>query len=373
MSVFNPGSPNFSPAYGQIEDILSKRASLESTRPQIGYSAGETAFNTLAKIQERDRAAAIEKEKESRKQSFEKDKIALEAGYDERKTILQEELKKQLEEQKDKRQSERDSAQRAHERRGEKVLGADEVSELEQELDLEDGMLGELRGRSLKQDDIEKVITNAHKKMVARIKGERGADDVVARMGDQDVLYGMTKQYSTQKSRLQKQLVGAGGDKTIQNIADQEFPSGPNGGVTPTQLKGTVIQKMLRSGMDSLTPEEATLISDDVADPAMNQAIKLYGTSQGGLGKGADELYTDVTGLANQLREDMVKRANSDKILATKTPKARATFNQNVDNAVKAIKDKSDTYESIMATIEAQKPDEAAIYKKLIDEKLNRK
>lgn len=373
MAVFNPGNPNLTPAYGQIQDILGQRASLEATRPHLGYGAGTAAFNTLTKIGEENRANQVQLERDKRKEDFEREKLELEAGYDHRKMILQEELKKQLEEQKDKRQAERDAAQRAHERRGEKVLGIEEISELEKELDLEEGMLSELRGRSLKPDELEKVIVNAHKKMVARIKGEPDASDVVARMGDQEVLYGMTREYSKQKQRLQKQLVGAGGGDVLKDISQQEFPSAANGMVTPTQLKGRVLQKALSSGFDSLTPEEATLIAEETADPAMTQAIKVYGASQMGLGKGPDELYGEVSTLANQFREDMVKRANADKILATKSPKARATFNQNVDNAVKAIKDKTATYEDIMAQIEAAKPDEVAIYKKLIDEKLNRK
>ncbi len=375
MAVFNPGSPNLTGAYGQIQDILAKRASLESTRPQLGYGAGETAFKTIEKVGDRNREAASELGKEQRKQDFEREKIELEAGYEERKTILQEELKKQLDEQKAAREAKESEKQRAHERRGEKTLSADEVLELEQELDLEEGMLSELRGRSLKQDDIEKVITNAHKKMVARIKGEPDANAVVSSMGngDNQVLYGMTREFSKQKSRLQKQLVGAGGNDVIKDISSQEFPSGPNGGITPTQLKGRVLQKALTSGFDSLTPEEAALIAEDTADPAMTQAIKVYGASQSGLGKGPDELYGEVSVLANQFREDMVKRANSEKVLASKSPKARANFNTNVDNAVKAIQDKSSTYEEIMAAIEAQKPDEAALYKKMIDQKLKRK
>lgn len=375
MAVFNPNTASLTPAYRNIQQILQQRAELEQSRQSplsMASNALDVVGSTLA--EKRKRRAAIE-ERQS-EQAFQLSKIQAEQDYETRRTIFQEELRRQTQEAKDARDAKEDAKQRAHERRGEVSVTAEKRAQLEQELGLDEGMLGELDGLSMKQDDLDKVIQNAFKRVVAQVKSEPAKDTEVANFGGKSVKYKDTKQFSTQPQRLRGALVQASSKDAIDDISKAEFAGAGAGGIkmSPADIKGGIMISMMQNGYDSLSPEQKMIIDSEVnKDPAMDKALRLYAQGGMGFGKKPGEAYQEVTALANQMRSDAVSRANSDEVANTMTSKQRNVFQQNVDGAIDAIRNQEDSYENIMASLQATNPTFFDALKKEIDAKLNKR
>lgn len=373
-AVFNPNTASLTPAYRAIAEMLNNRATIEAGR-QDPLSMGSHAFDVLGQTlseRRKNNQRLLEKQQEH---DFDLDKLRVQDDYETRRMMFQESLRDQLDAKKSARDAAENEKQRAHERRNEVQITADKRVKLEQELGLDEGMLADLDGRSMKQDDMEAVIQNAFKKMVADIKSEPGKDETVAKIGGKDVKYGETKQFADQGKRLRKAVVQASGKDAIDDISKAEFAGGGNGAglkLSPADIKGGIMMAMMQNGYESLSPEQKMIIDSEInKDPAMDKAIRIYGQGGLGFGKKPGEAYAEVTQLANQMRNDSIARANSDKIVGSMTPKQQAVFKQNVDGAVDAIKGGED-YNTIMASLQSSNPAFYDALKKEIDAKLKR-
>lgn len=79
-------------------------------------------------------------------------------------------------------------------------------------------------------------------------------------------------------------------------------PPKETGSVSPTDIKGTIMQKYLAGGEEALSPQERTLIGGDLQDPNLSRAAGIYFSNPMNMMKPEEEQIESIQTIAERLR-----------------------------------------------------------------------